>query len=98
MQLNITPYSIKGFSHSKRQQMLAVEASDMQFRGPECLYDDACDVGIALINPRTGNVTHWYLEDTLANQEPTAWLFKPCTESIYKHPMLKGYELHIIND
>ncbi len=39
---------------------LMVEASSIGFRKCERLYDDACDEGVVLRSPRTGNEVRWY--------------------------------------
>lgn len=102
MQLNITQYNSDSLSHNSKSAILLGEASDMQFNGFEQLYDDACDVGIALINPRTGNVTRWYMEREIrsnnADNELQGWVLRPCSESIHKQPELAEYTFNIIND
>ena len=100
-QMDVTKYSSEGISHSVNKALLVTEASDSGLRGFEPLYDDACDVGIALINPRSGNVTRWYLLETITDPregEVLGWMLKPTTESIWKQPELKDYQLNIIND
>lgn len=100
-QLDVTKYSSEGISHSARNTLLVTEASDIGLRGFEQLYDDACDVGIALMNPRNGNVTRWYLLETITDPhegEVLGWILKPTPESIRKQPELKEYQLNIVND
>ena len=62
MQLNITPYNIKRFTHNAEAKLLVTEASDLNWMPGtddfKQLYDDACDIGIALSNPRTGSTTY----------------------------------------
>jgi len=101
MQLNVTQYSSEGISHSAKNTLLIAEASDIGFRGVERLYDDACDVGIALRNPRSGNVTRWYLLEEIRDpreNELLGWMFAPTTESIHKQPELAGYQFNLVND
>jgi len=78
-------------------------ASDLGFRagmepfGP--LYDDACDVGITLDNPETGNRTHWYLKDTATDEgDVMLWKFVPTHETLRAHPRLAGWYITIFND
>ena len=100
-QLEVTRYSSEGISHSANKGILVCEASDIGLRRFEPLYDDACDVGIALVNPRSGNVTRWHLAETMtdpAEGEVLGWLLKPTTETVRKQPELAGYEFRIIND
>jgi hypothetical protein len=99
MQLEVTQYSSEGISHSKKNTLLVCEASDIGFRGMERLYDDACDVGFALRNPRNGNVTRWALLETIRDPgEVLGWMMIPTPESIRKQPELKEYQLNIVND
>lgn len=101
MQLQVTEYSSEGISHSKKNTLLVAEASDIGFRGLEPLYDDACDVGFALRNPRSGNVTRWVLKEEIRDpreNELLGWMMIPTSESIRKQPELKDYQLNLIND
>jgi hypothetical protein len=101
MQLPVTEYSSEGISHSEKNALLVTEASDIGFRGLERLYDDACDVGIALRNPRSGNVTRWVLKEEVRDpreNEILGWMLVPTPESIRKQPELKDYQLNIAND
>jgi|WetSurMetagenome_2_1015567.scaffolds.fasta_scaffold730332_1 hypothetical protein len=101
MQLNVTQYSSESISHSKKNTLLIAEASDIGFRGLERLYDDACDVGFALRNPRSGNVTRWALKEAIVDPregELLGWMMVPTPESIRKQPELKDYQLNLIND
>ena len=100
--LDITPFSIKLFTHNPESKMLIAEASDLccwkqaLFRR---LYDDACDIGIALYNPRTGSTTHWYTcAEVMEQDELTAWILQPTVESCRKHPGVQFYTMHILND
>ena len=103
MQLQISPYNIKRFTHAAEAKMLIVEASDLNwFPGQtdfKQLYDDACDIGLALYNPRTGSTTHWYLVAEVAEQgDLTKWILQPTNESCRKHPGVQCYTMHIFND
>ena len=101
--LNITPYNIKRFSHHLGNKMLIAEASDLNWTAGaddfKQLYDDACDIGLALSNPRTGSTTHWYLVAEVTKQgELTHWVLQPTHESCRKHPGVQCYTMHILND
>ena len=100
-QLQVTQYNSDGISHSKAKTLLVTEASDIGFKGFEPLYDDACDVGIALVNPRSGNVTRWHLVETIVDRrenEVLGWMLHPTPETARKQPELKGYQQNMIND
>ena len=102
--LQITPYNIKRFSHHPGNKTLVVEASDLNWipgsmAGFEQLYDDACDIGIAVSNPRTNSTTYWYYVAEVTEQgELTAWILRPTNESCRKHPGVQCYTMHILND
>lgn len=101
MQLEVTQYSSEGISHNAQRGLLIVEASDLQLRSLERLYDDAADVGLALRNPRTGNVTRWALLTEVRDpreNELLGWMLAPTPETLRKQPELKDYQLNIIND
>jgi len=102
VQLNPPQYSTDYFSHNKNEKKLVSEYSDLRLRQFHRLYDDACDVGLALYNPKTGSVTRWYLDNDEYTSGPDRELvcsnLKPCDESIRKYPALKGYQMIIFND
>jgi hypothetical protein len=101
---NMTQFSSQPIGHCARGKRMLCEASDLMLRPGhvwEQIYDDACDVGIALRNPRSGNVTRWYQcegETVLDDGDVILWVFRPTSETIYRNPGLEGYVLHIIND
>ncbi len=102
-QLNLIPHRSIGIYHFASSKMLQVEASDLGLRPGhawEQLYDDACDVGIAIQSHRTNEVSRWYLTNTVRDSEGdiVKWVFAPCSETTRQLPTLKGYTLHIIND
>lgn len=104
-QLNLIPRSTKSLVRYPAQGKLVVEASDLGLRPGhqwERLYDDACDVGIALLSHRTGTVVRWYLQEgetvTDAEGEVVCWKLRPCSESLRLNPDVAHYTLHILND
>ena len=104
MQLQLTPYPTGCFTHNAEAKILVTDASDLQWRVGvarfEQLYDDACDTGIAVINPRTGSVTYWYYVAEVHNADGdlTHWILQPTNESCRKHPGVQCYTMHILND
>lgn len=104
-QRNIAQFNSQMIGHNAKQKLLCVDASTLMLRPGhnwEQLYDDACDVGMAMRNPRNGNVTRWYLcEGETVNcpdGDVVCWVLKPTSETVYRNPMLKGYTLKIYND
>ena len=99
MQLDVTQYSSDGVSHSAALSRLVAEASTLGVRNFEKLYNNAADVGLALINPRTGNVTRWYVAKVKRSGDDIAgWVLKPTPESIRRQPELYDYQFELIND
>jgi len=104
MQLNPIPIDARRFSRAPSSLMLVADHSDIcalrDFKGWDRLYDDACDVGIALRNPQTGVTTRWYMDDEKFDREGDleATVFKPCPETLRTQPQLAGWEVHIVND
>jgi hypothetical protein len=100
MQLDITQYNTKLFSKNMKDKMLIAEASDLRLNCFERLYDDACDEGMALRNPKTGNVTRWYrAEERLDNEgDLQVTILKATSETTRRQPNTVGWEIHILND
>lgn len=97
----VTQYSSALVSHNKESSTLVVEASDLQLKRFEYLYDDASDVGIELINEKTGNVTRWCLVEEIIDRlehEVLGWVLWPTAETVRAQPAVRGYQLKIIND
>ncbi len=101
-QLNHFPITVtSAFTISTKNKSIVVEHSDLRnTRIDNRLYDDACDVGVVLYNPFTGRTTRWYCccAETDGEGDLQVTIFKPCPETIYKHPGVAGWELHILND
>lgn len=64
------------------------------------LYADACDVGFAIVNPKTGDRVTFAVYDTEVDGEgaPTAWIATPTTESLLKHPAARQMTIKLFND
>lgn len=88
------------FSVSLEDKSLVTEHSDLgrNVQILQRLYDDACDVGIA-IRGRIG-VTYWYMHEEERDNEGDlqVTIYKPCPETLHKYPLLKGWTVHILND
>ena len=79
--------SLRQFTWNPETRTLSAEASDLEGRIFQNLYNDACDVGFSVRSHHTGKVERFYLEDVetdhqaaeLRNEAPEilAWHFKP---------------------
>ena len=105
MQLHIAPYSINVFTHNAEAKMLVTDMSDLACRAGDVpfkqLYDDACDEGIAVYNPRHNSTTYWHTTGEAVRDADgcvTHWVLQPTHESCRKHPGVQCYTMHILND
>lgn len=63
------------------------------------IYDDACDVGFVLVNPKTGTEAVFHLaKELMHGEEVGGWEFKPIPETLRKCPKLNGVVLTVFND
>lgn len=87
--LLITPLPLDRFIYNKLDGTLVAEASDF---GPsrngrgwlQRLYDDAADVGIAILSQTTGRVERFYLIEEHVDRDGdlTHWEFEPCNKKL----------------
>ena len=100
MQLHPIPIHAKHFTCNAMHRLMVTEHSDIGNVRWFQLYDDACDVGIAINNPYSGTTTRWYMCEELRDleRELRVTTFKPCSETLVKNPQLEGWEVHILND
>jgi hypothetical protein len=101
--LTLTPHTTNGMVRFPAQMLLTAEASELGLRPGfsfSRLYDDACDVGLALRSHKTGMVTTWCLSDTEKDGEGDVirWVLVPTPEALRKNPGLRNYRLNIYND
>jgi len=99
-QLHFAPHYINRFTHNAERKMLIAEMSDMGNKPFVQLYDDACDEGLAVYNPRTNSTTYWHTAAEVRDNEGelTTWVLLPTSESCRKHPGVQNYVMHILND
>lgn len=64
------------------------------------IYDDACDVGIAIRVPKTGVIVWFYEALVQRDREYDIqwWEFVPITEHVRKYPALANVKVRIYND
>ena len=102
MQLKVDLIPSSSFSHFPKTKRMVAEVSDLNgFEGFKELYDDAVDVGFALKNPKTGNVTRWHVVTEIRDpreNELHGWYLAPTPESLRTNPVLADYSMTLIND
>jgi len=102
-QLNVAQINSALFGHNLRAKRLSADISDIGGGQPfQPLYKGMPDVGFALRNPVTGNVTRWRVAGELrsndADNELQGWCLVPTPESIERQPILEGYCMTVFND
>jgi hypothetical protein len=101
MELQVSAVDVKLFSVSSEYKTFVADASELRGHNLEQrLYDDSADAGFALWNARTNTVTRWayYSERRDRENELVATLYTPTPSTLRKHPMLLGWQIHVLND
>jgi hypothetical protein len=99
---NLLQWNSAMFTHDKAKKALTAELSTLGYLRFENLYDDACDVGIAIRNHKINSMTMWMLVDTIdtieRDGEVLGWNLLPAPGEEIRCPALKGYKMVIFND
>jgi hypothetical protein len=100
MRLTLVEHSSDQFTFDASDETFTACASDLNNRHLERIYDDACDVGLAIKSAKTGVVITYYMDKTHYDREHdiTHWTYKPCSEDVRKHPEAIWTEVIIFND
>jgi hypothetical protein len=100
MKLKLVEFSSKQFTYTHVNKILVSEASDMENRHLQQIYDDACDVGFAVKSETTGNVVTYVMSEVLKNGEGEieGWKYTPSYESIRKYPACADTKAIVFND
>ena len=87
MRLNPTPFSSKHFRYDPKTFTLSCFISDLDKTWPlSRLYDDAADVGIAILSEKTGVIETFYLDriDEDSEGDIRAWELSHLGGETYK--------------
>ena len=101
MLLNVVQINSALFTHNPKAKTLVAELSDIQVKGFQQLYDDAADVGFAIRNPKTGNVTRWAVSNEIRDNvenELLGYKLVPTPESVRAQPVMQGYTMTLLDD
>lgn len=98
MKHKLIPFSSKQFTIAGTH--FVAEASDLNNRHLQPLYDDACDVGFAIQSETTGKVIRFYMDrvHTDIEGELTHWTYLPVSEDISKYPTCAHLTATVFND
>lgn len=77
-EMNIPAHDLRRFDWDRESNLLVAEASDLECFAIRRLYNDACDMGIAILSP-TGTEKRFNLVDTDVDGEGDVqgWRFNP---------------------
>jgi hypothetical protein len=103
MKLTLVEHSSRQFTYDRVKRVLIGEASDMDNRHLERLYDDACDVGFAVKSENTGKVITFVMQSPFyhgngEDRELAGWHYVPTSESFRNVPECQGMIATIFND
>lgn len=104
MKLHVTPISSHKFSvHCTGGRIsLVTELSDLlpsQTIHAQRLYDDACDVGLAVKSEKTGRVATFVMSSVDEREgEVSGWTYTPTRETSCAMPELAAVTVLVIND
>jgi len=100
MTLPLIEFSTDNFTYHAQAQTFVSEASEMENRHLQRMYDDACDVGFSMKSSKTGRVVVYVLVDTVIDDDDGIqyWIFEPTAESVRKHPECVGTKVKVFND
>ena len=103
MKLKLVEHSSNQFTYVSEKKVFVADASDLDNRHLEKIYDDACDVGFAMKSEKTGKVITFVMESPFHTQtdderELAGWHYVPTSESFRNVPECQGMEAKIFND
>lgn len=100
MKNDLIEHSLAQFTVSGKT--LIGEASEMENRHLEKIYDDACDVGFS-VRLNSGNVVTFVMTEPFntgegEDVELAGWNYEPVSEDVRKFPECTGMTAKIFND
>lgn len=102
MRFPMVEHSSKQFGYDSTEKTFTAEASDLDNRHLEQIYDDSCDVGLKIKSEKTGVVITYYMERPHytfgTERELSHWTYLPCSEDVRKHPECADTKVIIFND
>jgi hypothetical protein len=103
MKLPIIIFSWKQFTFSSDGKTLISEASDLENRHLQSLYNDACDRGFSVQFERKGGhieVITFVMSEVMKSDEGevTGWNYIVSSESVRKYPEYVGTKAIVFND
>lgn len=99
-EIDIQPFDSKQFSYNSSDKTLTAEASDLNNKHLQQIYNDACDVGFAIRSNKTGKVVTYYMTHEEKDNEGDIkwWIYEPTPESLRRVNECLGTKVMIFND
>lgn len=95
-------FSSKQFTVTDGGKSLCAEASELFNRHLQPIYNDACDVGLAIKSERTGAVVVYVMSRPVfrddIDHELTHWEYEPADFSVRQFPDCAGTKLTVFNE
>jgi hypothetical protein len=100
MRFNIIEFSSNQFTYNAADRTFTSEASDLDNRHLQRIYDDACDVGFAIKSDKTGEVVTYVMNSVKKDEEGDVeyWTYHPALESQRKIPSCRDTMVMVFND
>jgi len=100
MRLNIIEFSSNQFTYNAADKTFTSEASDLDNRHLQQIYNDACDVGFAMKSDKTGEVVTYVMNSVKKDEEGDVeyWTYHPALESQRKIPSCRDTMVMVFND
>jgi hypothetical protein len=98
---SIIGYPIDSARFSFKDNTFVAEASDLMGNDlMRQIYDDACDVGFAILSNKTRVIVVYYLSEEKRDTDGdiTAWVYKPIPEHARKNLAIAKTQVVIFND
>jgi hypothetical protein len=100
MILSLPQIPMSKFHWDAESRVLSAEISDLNNPRFQRIYDDACDVGLAVRSDRTGETVSFYVAQEHKDREGDvqSWVLEPIPEHIRKNPCLMPLRIRLWND
>jgi hypothetical protein len=93
------------FTFDKRKKMIVGELSELSCRQTESfgqVWDDAADYGFVIVNRKKGTEACFAVSREIRSNDEDRELqvivLVPTNETLRRHPALRGWEVHVLND
>lgn len=92
--------SLRELNVSSTEKLIAGDIDRLSTRHFQQIHECSDDLGLALLNPRTGGISLWVIVRTLkdpGDAEVAGWVLNPTTNTVGRFPYLRGWSMTIMN-